>query len=236
MRTIVLSLLFLATAIALPGAASAIRDLVISGSAVVRPGAELVLQPGSTIRAEAGAVISGWPAPGGGGLSSVARDSTLTGTGTPQDPLGVARPLYAIFEIPLGIMHSGVSDFEIKGSVNNFEGLASQALCYFYGSAYGSLESSHGPIGNTIEVYYTDDLNGEDHAAARKYRRQDRSRSLLEQKVGQIGGVMVVVAVDANIRPDNDNLCFVYQRVGVLMEERWVPILPRWTRSYPHIP
>ncbi|MDR0535576.1 MAG: hypothetical protein LBG65_04390 [Puniceicoccales bacterium] len=128
------------------------------------------------------------------------------------------------------------TDFELKGSVNNFEGLAEQALVYFYGSAYGSLAGTHGPIGTTKAVYYTDTLGGSDHGAARKWRRASPNFSIYQQKDtnGVVGGVIVVVPVDATINPHNPSLQFVYQRVGpARMEEIWVPITPKWLITDP---
>jgi hypothetical protein len=123
------------------------------------------------------------------------------------------------------------TDFELKGSANNFEGLAEQALVYFYGSAYGSGVSTHGAIGNTKAVYYTDDHGKTNHGAARKWRKQNTGKSLFQQKspYGTVGGVIVVVPVDATINPHNPNLLFVYQRVSATAtEETWTPIMPKW--------
>jgi hypothetical protein len=124
------------------------------------------------------------------------------------------------------------TDFELKGSVNNFEGVAENALVYFYGSAYGAGTSTHGAIGVTKAVFFTDDTAKADHGAARKWRVQDATRSLWQQKVVDgsiIGGVVVVVPVTDIIHPHNSNLIFSYQRVSADgLEETWVPIVPKW--------
>jgi hypothetical protein len=127
------------------------------------------------------------------------------------------------------------TDFELKGSVNNFEGNSDNALVYFYGSA-GEVGGTvtHPAIGTTLAVYYTDDMGGTDHAAARKWRAKDASKSLYEQRENDnstIVGVVVVVPIDdAVINPHNPNLTFVYQRLNPMeMEEKWMPIAPVWT-------
>jgi hypothetical protein len=176
---------------------------------------------------------------GGGG----ATDGTITPPTGPNDPVvavggsavgGSAR--FAVFDIPLGV-NGAWTDFELKGSTNNFQGLADVALVYFYGSQYGDGASSHGRIGWTHSVFYTDDLAGTDHGAARQWRRQDMSRSIAAQRYSsgsRVGGVVVIVGVDDNVNPSNPNLRFVYQRVSPsLLEECWVPITPKWVGALP---
>jgi hypothetical protein len=149
---------------------------------------------------------------------------------------GIARaPRYAVFQFPLGLDDNMWTDFEIKGSVNNFDGSADNALVYFYasaGSAGGTI--THGAIGQTHAVYYTDDLGGKNHGAARKWRRFDGNGGIfnsMDSESSTIGGIVVVVPVDDEvINPHNGDLIFVYQRVSpTSMEEIWVPIIPQWT-------
>jgi hypothetical protein len=140
---------------------------------------------------------------------------------------------HAVFEIPLGILGAW-TDFELKGSRNNFSGLATDALVYFFGSQYGDGQSTHGRIGVTEAVYFTDDLAGTDHGGARRWRKMDMSRSLAEQRSSpsaRVGGVVVVVplAGNPNLSPNDTALRFVYQRATpTALEECWVPIVPKW--------
>jgi hypothetical protein len=84
------------------------------------------------------------------------------------------------------------------------------------------------------------DLSGTDHANARKWRAQDPTRSIDAQRsssTATIGGIIVVIPVSDVINPHNPNLTFIYQRVSPSkMEEIWVPIFPKWTRTPPTPP
>jgi hypothetical protein len=202
--------------------ASLSRDTTLTGTTNVPNGATLNIAEGATLNIAEGAVITGLE------VSNADGDGIIATRG----------PTHAIFQIPLGINGSQWCDFELKGSRNNFNGLAAEALCYFYGSQYGDAQSSHGRIGITEAVYFTDDLGGTDHAAARKWRKQDTSRSLYEQRQASnsvIGGVIVMVPLAGNawLNPNDTNLRFVYQRVSPsTMEEVWVPILPQWKTPF----
>jgi hypothetical protein len=208
-----------AIAVALPLiTASTLPDAELTGAPrvpdhselTIRKGGSLTIEGGGAITANAGAYINGF---------------------------GIHRPTHAVFTIPLGIYSPGIADFELKGSVNNFEGLAEQALVYFWGSANGGGTATHGPIGTTKAVYYTDNLGGTDHAAARKWRVANPTTSIYSQRADPqsvIGAVVVVVPITDVINPENSRLVFVYQRVSPsAMEEIWVPILPQWVSKAP---
>ena len=210
-------------------AAPSMGNGTLTGTTTVAPGGTLLIPAGATIQAESGANILGWPTGGGGGdipPDLIARLDALT-------------PRYAVFEIPFP-QAGNFTDFELKGSVNNFIGTGTQALCYFYGSQYGYSSSTHPQIGLTLDTFYTEDLAGTDHSAARRWRRQNPAISIFQQRANsssRVGGVVVVVPIcPANpmITPDNALLTFSYQYVSAGgMDENWRPILPKWLHTPP---
>ncbi|MDR2675875.1 MAG: hypothetical protein LBC18_13675 [Opitutaceae bacterium] len=228
-----------------------ITQLLAGDNITLTPGANGVLTIAATASGGGG---SGITAEGGAITSIIAGDNitltrsaggalTIASTGGDSDTVAPAAH-YAVFELPLGIFDRSKTDFELKGSVNNFTGLAQDALCYFFGSQYGNQQSTHGRIGLTERVFYTDDLGGAaadaDHGEARKWREMDFAKSLHEQRatsVSAIGGVLVVVPcapLNPQIREDNAALRFVWQRVSAAgMEEVWQPVTPRWCRYAP---
>jgi hypothetical protein len=242
-------------------AAPTLKDSVLSGTTSVASGASLTIAAGATLSVSAGATLSGLSRPltiaAGGVVRSIAAGDNISlsldaqgrltivstvsvgegGTGGEPDERYALAPRFAVFCLPLGVGGAKWTDFELKGSVNNFEGFSAEALVYFYGSQYGTQQSTHGRIGETTAVYYTDDLVGQDHGAARKWRLQDVSRSLAEQRSSYgaiIGGVVVVIPCSEVIRPTNPALRWVWQRVSpAVLEEVWVPVLPSWVVTAP---
>jgi hypothetical protein len=213
-------------------AIAASKDTTLSGLSTVPSGSELVIKSGATIRAETGATIIGL-GDGGGGV-------------VPEE----IYPRFAIFDIPIGINDPQFTDFEIKGSINNFgeSPFGGPPLCYFYGSQYGNnVGPNHGArIGLTKTVYFTDSQWGGSHDIARRWRIQLPTKSILQMRASDssvIGGATVVVpalhlpsagAGGSGLPSDNYRLSFVYQRVSpTAMEENWVPITPRWVFQDP---
>jgi hypothetical protein len=200
---------------------AAVLSAQTGASIEVKASASLVIRNGATITAEPGALINGFNV-GGGAL-------------TPQ---------FALFEIPLGIYGAVWTEFELKGSINNFNGATGNgpALIYFYGSQYAGTTNGNGhggaQLGITANVYYT--TNTGDHTADRAWRIQPTYLSITQASAvfGGVGTNAVIVCVpiygNPEIRPNNPNLRFIYQRVSAtFMEEKWMPILPRWSAVMP---
>ncbi|AHF90211.1 hypothetical protein OPIT5_08350 [Opitutaceae bacterium TAV5] len=141
------------------------------------------------------------------------------------------RPQYAIFIIPIG---PGFFDFELKASLSNFGEHAPFTDLYLY---YHSPDPSRTIItsqtGPVPTVYFTDT----GWTDKRRWRKQSTDQSIWAMRSNSgavIPAVVVVVPVDATIRPTNAGLIWSYQRITATdYEQVWYPIVPTWSTVSP---
>ncbi|MDR1279688.1 MAG: hypothetical protein LBK99_02550 [Opitutaceae bacterium] len=181
----------------------------LKGSAVVPGGSSLTVSNGGTLAVQPGA--------------------TVIGLATPADL--PPSPLYVIFTLPLG---SGFSDFELKATLSNFgEHSPFTDLYLYYQSTDPARQSVSGQTGPKPAVYFTDS----GWTDRRRWRKQSATQSIYAMRSSTsaiVAGAIVVVPVDAVIRPDNPALIWSYQRISAgSYENVWHPIVPTWALVAP---
>jgi hypothetical protein len=190
-------------------AATPIKDARLQGEATVPDGSTLTITNGAALAVEPGA--------------------TITGLATPSDL--PPPPRYAIFTLPIG---SGYQDFEIKATLSNFgEHTPFTDLYLYYHSPDPARQSVSGQTGPKPAVYFTDS----GWTDRRRWRKQSATQSIYAMRSSTsaiVAAAIVVVPVDATIRPDNPNLIWAYQRISAgAYENIWHPIVPTWALVAP---
>ncbi|MDR1279494.1 MAG: hypothetical protein LBK99_01560 [Opitutaceae bacterium] len=175
------------------------------------------LQGEATVPAESMLTITN------GGTLAVEPGATVTGLARP--------PAYAIFTLPLG---SGFSDFEVKATLSNFgEHTPFTDLYLYYQSTDPARVSVSGQTGPKPSVYFTDS----GWTDRRRWRKQSATQSIYAMRSSTsaiVAAAIVVVPVDAVIRPDNPALIWSYQRISAgSYENIWHPIVPTWALVAP---
>ena len=154
---------------------------------------------------------------------AITRDAELTSA------INALQGKYAVFQIPVPL-GSGLSDFEIKASTNDF--LADPMLYFYHSPDPTKLVITEQVWTNRPDVYFTD--SGKTGTPNRRaWIKQNTTQSIvtmLADANSEVGGIIVIVRDD--LSANRDTAVWSYAFVGgedALGRDIWRPITPAWT-------